>query len=117
MLPPTVTTLTELAQYATTADVLAAAADRDIGRYCPRSSISGEQIESPAPASGGLRVVTRHRHLIRRTACARSRASASVLLAPNPSPMTLEGTNTWMLRGSGAPESDGYIVIDAGPAG
>lgn len=43
-------------------------------------------------------------------------ASASVLLAPNPSPMTLEGTNTWLLRGSGAAESDGYIVIDAGPA-
>jgi glyoxylase-like metal-dependent hydrolase (beta-lactamase superfamily II) len=43
-------------------------------------------------------------------------SSASVLLAPNPSPMTLEGTNTWMLRGAGAADSDGYIVIDAGPA-
>ena len=43
-------------------------------------------------------------------------ASASVLLAPNPSAMTLEGTNTWMLRGSGAAESDGYVVIDAGPS-
>ena len=40
--------------------------------------------------------------------------SASVLLAPNPSPMTLEGTNTWLLR-AGAAELDGYIVIDAGP--
>jgi glyoxylase-like metal-dependent hydrolase (beta-lactamase superfamily II) len=38
--------------------------------------------------------------------------SASVMLAPNPSPMTLEGTNTWMLRGG---EAQGYIVIDAGP--
>ena len=41
--------------------------------------------------------------------------SASVLLAPNPSPMTLEGTNTWLLRGPDAAENDGYIVIDAGP--
>lgn len=44
-------------------------------------------------------------------------ASASVLLAPNPSPMTLEGTNTWFLRGAAATESDGCLVIDAGPPG
>jgi glyoxylase-like metal-dependent hydrolase (beta-lactamase superfamily II) len=42
--------------------------------------------------------------------------SASVLLAPNPSPMTLEGTNTWLLKGPDAAETDGYIVIDAGPS-
>ena len=39
--------------------------------------------------------------------------TASVMLAPNPSPMTLEGTNTWLLRGG--EEEQGYIVIDAGP--
>jgi glyoxylase-like metal-dependent hydrolase (beta-lactamase superfamily II) len=38
--------------------------------------------------------------------------SASVMLAENPSPMTLEGTNTWLLR---AGDADSYIVIDAGP--
>ncbi|WP_300015151.1 MBL fold metallo-hydrolase [Pseudonocardia sp.] len=36
---------------------------------------------------------------------------ASVLLADNPSPMTLEGTNTWVLR---APGVEGCVVVDPG---
>jgi glyoxylase-like metal-dependent hydrolase (beta-lactamase superfamily II) len=36
---------------------------------------------------------------------------ASVLLARNPSPMTLEGTNTWVLR---APDSETCVIIDPG---
>ncbi|WP_219417162.1 MBL fold metallo-hydrolase [Pseudonocardia nigra] len=36
---------------------------------------------------------------------------ASVLLAENPSPMTLEGTNTWVLR---APGETGCVVVDPG---
>jgi glyoxylase-like metal-dependent hydrolase (beta-lactamase superfamily II) len=36
---------------------------------------------------------------------------ASVLLAENPSPMTLEGTNTWVLR---APGEDACVVVDPG---
>lgn len=39
-------------------------------------------------------------------------ATASVLLVDNPSPMTLEGTNTWLLR---APGSSDSVVIDPGP--
>lgn len=39
-------------------------------------------------------------------------AYASVLLAANPSPMTLEGTNTWLLR---APGEQSCIVVDPGP--
>ncbi|HEY2763559.1 MAG TPA: MBL fold metallo-hydrolase [Pseudonocardiaceae bacterium] len=39
-------------------------------------------------------------------------AQASVLLADNPSPMTLEGTNTWVLRGPGSPSC---VVVDPGP--
>lgn len=38
--------------------------------------------------------------------------TASVLLADNPSQMTLDGTNTWLLRGPG---SDEYVVVDPGP--
>jgi glyoxylase-like metal-dependent hydrolase (beta-lactamase superfamily II) len=37
---------------------------------------------------------------------------ASVLLAANPSPMTLDGTNTWLLR---EPDQLQAVVIDPGP--
>ncbi|MGI9063672.1 MAG: MBL fold metallo-hydrolase [Pseudonocardiaceae bacterium] len=49
------------------------------------------------PAYGQLRPVTAH---------------ASVLLADNPSPMTLDGTNTWLLR---APGTEAWVVVDPGP--
>lgn len=38
--------------------------------------------------------------------------TASVLLCDNPGVMTLEGTNTWVLRGPG---SDEMVVVDPGP--
>ena len=38
--------------------------------------------------------------------------TASVLLCDNPGKMTLEGTNTWVLRGPG---SDEVVVVDPGP--
>ncbi|GAA3738591.1 MBL fold metallo-hydrolase [Salinactinospora qingdaonensis] len=37
---------------------------------------------------------------------------ANCLLCPNPGPMTLDGTNTWVLREPGA---RGVVVIDPGP--
>lgn len=49
------------------------------------------------PAYGRLRPVT---------------DTASVLLADNPGLMTLEGTNTWVLRGPG---SDEVVIVDPGP--
>lgn len=38
--------------------------------------------------------------------------TAGVVLAPNPGPMTLDGTNTWVLRG---PASESCVVVDPGP--
>lgn len=49
------------------------------------------------PAPGRLRPVT---------------STASVLLCDNPGIMTLEGTNTWVLRGPG---SDEVVLVDPGP--
>lgn len=49
------------------------------------------------PAYGVLRPVTK---------------TASVLLCDNPGVMTLDGTNTWVLRGPG---SDEMVVVDPGP--
>lgn len=37
---------------------------------------------------------------------------ATRLLAPNPGPMTLDGTNTWLLR---EPGGDASVVVDPGP--
>ncbi|MDF2583562.1 MAG: beta-lactamase, partial [Mycobacterium sp.] len=37
---------------------------------------------------------------------------ASVLLCDNPGIMTLDGTNTWVLR---APRSDELVIVDPGP--
>jgi len=39
-------------------------------------------------------------------------ATAAVVLAPNPGPMTLEGTNTWVLRAEG---HESCVVVDPGP--
>ncbi len=39
-------------------------------------------------------------------------ARARCVLAPNPSPMTLDGTNTWVIAEPGSPRA---VVVDPGP--
>src|SRR5690606_12432803 len=77
------------------------AEDDQAGRQVADSAPRGAGIPGGAvnehPAHGELRPVTEH---------------ASVLLANNPSPMTLEGTNSWVVR---APGSADCVVIDPGP--
>jgi hypothetical protein len=53
MLPPTVATLQELAGYDTAAEVLAAAADRDIAPVLPRVVISDDEVELLLPHEEG----------------------------------------------------------------
>jgi glyoxylase-like metal-dependent hydrolase (beta-lactamase superfamily II) len=61
--------------------------------------VSDAPAEGPVthPAYGVLRPVT---------------STASVLLCNNPNIMTLDGTNTWVLRGPG---SDEMVIVDPGP--
>lgn len=48
----------------------------------------------------------------RSTVSGRATARAVCVLAPNPSAMTLDGTNTWIVA---EPDSDRAVVIDPGP--
>ena len=57
--------------------------------------MSGPPASSAMPWSGG--VITPH---------------ATCILAPNPGPMTLDGTNTWVVM---SPSADEAIVVDPGP--
>lgn len=40
---------------------------------------------------------------------------ARCVLAPNPGPMTLDGTNTWVLGAAGSAEEGRAVVVDPGP--
>jgi 8-oxo-dGTP pyrophosphatase MutT (NUDIX family) len=53
MMPPTIATLRELAEYATAADVLAAADSRDIAPVLPRVVVAGEDVELLLPHEKG----------------------------------------------------------------
>ena len=69
---------------------------------CSRASSStGEDVELLLPHEKGYDVVTDQRPPEPAVLRAGDGDARRCMLAPNPSPMTLEGTNTWMLRGSG----------------
>ncbi len=68
----------------------------------------GRRDETAAPTAVGAMTAERAQPPTPR----RVTHTASVLLAPNPGPMTLEGTNTWVLR---RPGERGCVVVDPGP--
>lgn len=135
LLPPTWVSLEQLDGLASAADVLRAADDRTIKPVTPNVRRSGDHMVLTLPGLAGYESF----ELTRPWPATRSRPrggllpaapdgpraahpvygslrmvtpTASVLLVDNPSPMTLDGTNTWLLRGAGAEQT---IVIDPGP--
>jgi glyoxylase-like metal-dependent hydrolase (beta-lactamase superfamily II)/8-oxo-dGTP pyrophosphatase MutT (NUDIX family) len=134
LLPPTWVSLEQLAELPDVAAVLRAGEHRRITPLIPKVrreadkvllSLPGElgydtaplqlrprQSPNPNPPRGGLLPEgPRPAHPVYEKLRPVT-PTASVLLAENPSPMTLEGTNTWLLR---APDADQVIVIDPGP--
>ena len=113
MMPPTYLTCLEVATYADPDAVLAASRGRSVEMFTPVlvEEDGGWTLSTPPAWSR----------------CCRARAPvschaawaggsfgtvATCVLADNASPMTLDGTNTWVLRAPGAARS---VVIDPGP--
>jgi len=95
LMPPTMSILLELADVDSVAGLMAAAKDRVIEPVLPRlvSADDGWTFAYPrrfADDGSGVRSI----------------------LAPNPGPMTLDGTNTWIV---GDPRRGAPIVVDPGP--
>ena len=91
--------LTDLAEFGSVAQV--------DGRRAGRHAGAGSGRRTAGAGRSSERTGRRHDHRSRR----RSSPSRRVLLAPNPGPMTLDGTNSYLLS---APGSASSIVVDPG---
>ena len=99
LMPPTRAILLELAELDSLADVLAAAEGRIVTPVLPTLVRGSGGWRFRYPAAEADRVT-------------RTFPGVQALLAPNPGPMTLEGTNTWIV---GEPTAGPVVVIDPGP--
>ena len=108
MLPPTYLTCLEVGQYADPAAVLDAAQGRTVEMFMPagRGDDDGGTLSVPPR----LEALLEARHELDRGVA--SASGRRCVLAPNANMMTLDGTNTWVLREPGARRS---VVIDPGP--
>ena len=92
MLPPTIESLRDLVAFGAVADALVA--PRQVRRVLPRLVQDGERLEL---VGGRVTALPSWARLVR---------------ADNPGPMTLDGTNTYLIRDAAADES---VVVDPGP--
>jgi glyoxylase-like metal-dependent hydrolase (beta-lactamase superfamily II)/8-oxo-dGTP pyrophosphatase MutT (NUDIX family) len=99
LMPPTMSILLELADVDSVAALMAAAKDRVIKPVLPRLVRTGDSWAYAYP---------------RRFADDDSDNGSWIrsILAPNPGPMTLDGTNTWIV---GDPRRGAPVVVDPGP--
>ena len=120
LLPPTAVTLQELAAHPEVAAMVGTR--RQIVLRQPVITFTDGQAwlvipDTGAPASpgAGRRGAEKAPPKIREPAMTvdgSGTSFATCVLAPNPSPMTLEGTNTWLIAASGSPSA---LVVDPGP--
>ena len=114
LLPPTAVTLGELAGHHDVAGILARrlvitprlpkviVEDGQVWLAMPQPRTPAEERPVTGERTGGAR----------RASTGSARPRATCLLAPNPSPMTLDGTNTWLIA---EPGSASVVVVDPGP--
>lgn len=126
LMPPTSVSLRQLADFPDVAAALRASESRPITPFIPRARRDGNRMLVELPDNEGIIAVPlpprkrkpaprgllpgRPEHPLYEKP-RQVTPTAAVLLADNPGPMTLEGTNTWLLRG---PDSERFIVIDPG---
>ena len=93
-------------------DVLAEARARPVEMFMPEVVEDGDEFVLSMPPSATSRWSRPDERAATAGPAARSASAARACSRPTPSPMTLDGTNTWVLREPGAGRS---VVIDPGP--
>ena len=107
LLPPTAATLNEFTKCGGLADILGRR--RTVAPVQPRMVVEDGEAWLLIPDEVGISAVTDAPTGIDGSGTARARC----VLAPNPSPMTLDGTNTWVIA---EPGSTAVLVVDPGPS-
>ena len=115
MLPPTYLTCLEVGLHSSPEEVLAAAAERGpVEMFMPQVEGSGDSASLRCRSRRACgRWWRRGSRVLAPAGPAASFGSRAVcVLAANASPMTLDGTNTWVLR---EPDGSRSVVVDPGP--